>query len=501
MKVERLSEPFLRFKDDVDTYCKFGLGQRGPYDASKESHKDKITIGIIGIREFAEKTHEWVELCNDYIESIPHKDKDDINKELFPDFPGCILAFETKLVVDKRFVQEIRLSDYAKLDKSNDMAYTQGLLTLFEEKIRHMLEVAGDAKPDVILCILTEEMYEFGHAAGNYHRRLKKKEIDPNQLDLFKDIDLFPEKPFVKKDEEPFYINFRSYIKKIAMSRKIGVPIQILRQSTIDPHDRTTQNAATKAWNFCTGIYYKSGKHPWILDELDPRTCYLGISFYHKKSHYQDDVYTSMAHMFANDFHDVILKGRKVDFDQILGEPFLDYDKSISLLTSALEIFNLHREAKPKRLVIHKTSGFRDNEIRGFSELLEKEGIMYDLVTLRKSPLKLIRYGQMPVPRGSMFSFDESASFLYTKGYVPELKTYPGVHVPAPFEVIKARGDSSYKEICREILALTKLNWNTADFCSGLPITIGFSRNVGQVLKVFEDDDLEEPENSYRFYM
>lgn len=126
---------------------------------------------------------------------------------------------------------------------------------------------------------------------------------------------------------------------------------------------------------------------------------------------------------------------------------------------------------------------------------------MYDLVTLKKSPFKLIRFGTMPVPRGSMFSLDNSASFLYTKGYVPELKTYPGVHVPAPFEITKARGDSSYKEICREILALTKLNWNTADFCSGLPITIGFSRNVGQVLKEFDDDDVEGPERIYRFYM
>jgi hypothetical protein len=498
MNVERLAEPELRFKDGTATYCKVGLGIGGPYDALHESHKDKITLGIVGIKEFIEKTREWVELCNEYVESRPHKDKEDINKELFPDFPGCSDAFHTRLIVEDRFVQEIKIGEYGRLDRSKDVLYTSGLLALFEEKIKLMLEVAGDAKPDVILCVLTEEMYELGHAAGNYHKKLRRREIDPNQLDLFKDIDSFSDN-FIPKDE-PFYINFRSSIKKMAMSSQIGVPIQILKQTTIDPHDRTTQNAATKAWNFCTGIYYKSGKHPWILDELDPRTCYLGISFYHKKSHYQDDVYTSMAHMFANDFQDIILRGRKVEFDEVLGEPFLDYDKSVSLLTSALEVFNIHRDQKPKRMVIHKTSGFRDGEIKGFSELLEKEGIMYDLVTLRKSTLRLVRYGSMPVPRGSMFSIN-GVHFLYTKGYVPELKTYPGVHVPAPFEVIKARGDSSYKEICKEILALTKLNWNTADFCSGLPITIGFSRNVGQVLKVFEDDDPEQPAQIYRFYM
>jgi argonaute-like protein implicated in RNA metabolism and viral defense len=156
---------------------------------------------------------------------------------------------------------------------------------------------------------------------------------------------------------------------------------------------------------------------------------------------------------------------------------------------------------KPQRLVIHKTSEFRKDEIKGLSEVLEESGIFYDLITLKKSSLRLLRYGNMPVPRGSMFSMDKNTYFLYTKGFIPELRTYPGVHVPAPFEIRKARGDSSYKEICKEILALTKLNWNTADFCSGLPITIGFSRNVGQVLKVFDENDSQEPEKVYRFYM
>ena len=108
-----------------------------------------------------------------------------------------------------------------------------------------------------------------------------------------------------------------------------------------------------------------------------------------------------------------------------------------------MEIFEKLRQFKPKRLVIHKTSKFRDEEKKGFSEVLEESGILYDLVTLIKSPLRLVRYGTMPVPRGSIFSIDKDNHFLYTKGYVPDLKTYPGVHLPAPFQVIKARGDSS----------------------------------------------------------
>ncbi len=175
MKVERLPEPELRFKGGTATYCKAGLEETGPYDAINESHKGKISIGIIGMKEYVEKTKEWVGLCNDFIESRPHKEKEEINKELFPDFPGCGVAFDSKLVAEDRFVQYIPIADYAKLDLYNDIKYTEGLLSLFEEKVKLMLDISGDAKPDVILCPLTDEMYERGHVAGDYHRKLKKE--------------------------------------------------------------------------------------------------------------------------------------------------------------------------------------------------------------------------------------------------------------------------------------------------------------------------------------
>jgi hypothetical protein len=34
----------------------------------------------------------------------------------------------------------------------------------------------------------------------------------------------------------------------------------------------------------------------------------------------------------------------------------------------------------------------------------------------------------------------------------------------------------------REILAVTKLNWNSADFSCDEPITLAFSRRVGEIL-------------------
>jgi hypothetical protein len=48
---------------------------------------------------------------------------------------------------------------------------------------------------------------------------------------------------------------------------------------------------------------------------------------------------------------------------------------------------------------------------------------------------------------------------------------------------------------------LTKLNWNTADFCCGVPIALSFARNVGEVFKEFAENDEYEPSRFFRFYM
>jgi hypothetical protein len=338
MSLERLDEPLLKFKNSTSTYCKEGLSESGPYDSIKEGHKNKIIIGIIGLKEIVEKTKDWVDLCNDAIESKPHGAKGEINKELFPDFPGCGYSFETKLVVEKRFIQNIHIADFYKLNRHDNIKYTQELLSLFEDKMKLMLEVNQYTEPDVILCVFTEEMYDLGHTAGDYHKRMQKRRnvVDLRQMNLFKDIDNFAENDFTYDEDEPFYINFRSMMKKIAMD--IRIPIQILREATIDPNDKTTQNAATKAWNLCTGIYYKSGKHPWILNDINDRTCYLGVSFFHKKGIDYDDIYTSMAHMFANDYEDIILRGNKVEYDHALRMPYLTYDQSKNLLISALTV-------------------------------------------------------------------------------------------------------------------------------------------------------------------
>jgi hypothetical protein len=48
-------------------------------------------------------------------------------------------------------------------------------------------------------------------------------------------------------------------------------------------------------------------------------------------------------------------------------------------------------------------------------------------------------------------------------------------------------------------MVLTKMNWNSADFSGRDPITIAFSRKVGQILAELPPGAKVRPE--YRFYM
>ena len=78
-----------------------------------------------------------------------------------------------------------------------------------------------------------------------------------------------------------------------------------------------------------------------------------------------------------------------------------------------------------------------------------------------------------------MVKMPDKSMLLYTSGYIPYLEVYPGPRVPSSLEILEYFGDTTMDVIGKEILALTKLNWNNAKVSKKAPITIAFSRRVG----------------------
>lgn len=72
--------------------------------------------------------------------------------------------------------------------------------------------------------------------------------------------------------------------------------------------------------------------------------------------------------------------------------------------------------------------------------------------------------------------------------------------MPAPLQVAYHIGQDTPGEVLlREVLALTKLNWNSAALGGLLPITIKFSRLVGEIMREVPRD--REPLPKFKFYI
>ncbi|MCH7561426.1 MAG: hypothetical protein IIC67_08715, partial [Thaumarchaeota archaeon] len=85
-----------------------------------------------------------------------------------------------------------------------------------------------------------------------------------------------------------------------------------------------------------------------------------------------------------------------------------------------------------------------------------------------------------------------------SSGYSPRIRSYAGHRIPNPLRITHI-GDSQNEEVAKEILGLTKLNWNTTAFSTAVPITIKFAEGVGRILSELAED--KALQDHYRFFM
>jgi argonaute-like protein implicated in RNA metabolism and viral defense len=208
-----------------------------------------------------------------------------------------------------------------------------------------------------------------------------------------------------------------------------------------------------------------------------------------------------MAQAFTSSGDGYVLRGNAFEWKESGRErsPHLDEKSAAALLRDVLGLYQKqNRGARPNRIVVHKTSKFWDEELAGFEQACELVP-RKDFVAFGSKGIQFYRPGLFPPLRGSWVKFSDTELMLYSVGYIPYLRTYPGPRVPQPLSIMEHHGDSPWDVVLRDILSLTKMNWNTADFASGMPITIAFSRKVGQILA--ELPDTLPFRHEYCFYM
>lgn len=469
-------EPSLEFARGTHVCPRAGISAYDVYDAKFDARRDRILVGAVGTTEGLSKLASWLELC---AEEIPGKVGAG-QSTLFPGFCGFnqTVGYRASLRYLEEITRTLNHSDIKKVINTQQKSKrVEAAVELYLQEIRFL---AQNRIVDVIVCLIPDNLYN--HVSKE-------------------NIDLQEETVEETEQDDLFESNFRRLLK--ARSMRYGKPIQLVREFSLESH-RTQQDIATKAWNFCTAIYYKANQTvPWKLKAAinRPSICHVGIGFYRSRDRRQ--LHTSLAQLFDELGNSVILRGTEVDFDKDKDDrtPHLDYEQSHNLLSRALIEYEVALGNFPGRLVVHKTSNFNAVELDGFmAATSEKHVSSVDFVTIQDTKMKLFREGIYPPYRGTHIEIDPVVQILYTRGSVEYYRTYPGKYIPQPLEIRIVESDESPSFICRELLGLTKMNWNNTQFDGKYPITIQCARKVGEVMKYLGSDD-PDPQIRYSFYM
>jgi hypothetical protein len=141
-----------------------------------------------------------------------------------------------------------------------------------------------------------------------------------------------------------------------------------------------------------------------------------------------------------------------------------------------------HDNKPPNELFIHSRVRFEEREWHGFREAAGKETNVVGVRIKHESDLRIYRRGDQPILRGLAYLRDERTGYLWTKGFIPRLQTYPGMEVPSPLLLDICKGYADIRVVRQDLMALTKLNYNACIFADGLPVTLRFADAVGEIL-------------------
>jgi hypothetical protein len=495
LSIAELSPPRLQFGGaSTNTDPKAGLLAAGPFDLRFGSaRKDHIHVGIIGPAEQVITARRWLERCGG---EVPVLGEASLLKKSFPGFAD---AFHKKLVAPDSSIIALTSPTHDELAhalEGDAYAAFQRVVDLYANALVRLASRDLN-RPDIVLMCIPDHVFKkvsVVERKTTESDRRRAKEIrqarSSNQLDLFDVLDEVEQTPedFLKRD-------LRLALKARALRDRL--PIQLVTEALLSDTARN-QDPATRAWNFAVGLYYKAGGVPWRLPPTGPDTCFVGISFHHFRTTQRAIVRSSLAQAFSSDGEGFAIRGEGVPVEpNQRRNVHLSEQQSFNLARNVLSEYELRTGGAPLRVVLHKTSHFDPAEQAGFAAAL-KETPIVSMVTMVPSLFRLLRYGPYPPKVGTVCTVNGDRSFLFTSGFMPELGTYPGPHVPQPFEVHCLGGDSAMVA-AQDIVNLTRMNWNTADIRGKWPVSLSFARRVGGILDEYGDD--HPAETSFRYFV
>jgi len=439
-----------------------GLTNNHPFDYSLNEKvlRSSISLGVLCPEAHTEKFYRFINQLNSR-----HSVKYNIDYVI--PFPGFYSAYKTGL----------------------DLPLTNS---------RNWLSYETNNKIDIKQAAL-----DLGNVVTQKLDQLSSAQIDVAIIYIPKEYE-----PFTAYSDENGRFDLHDYVKAYAIQKNIAT--QFVREKTLES-DMNCQIM----WALSLAIYVKSSRVPWTISGIEKDTAFAGIGYSVNSSANGAHIILGCSHIYSSDGQGMKYKLSKINdvtFDK-RHNPYLSEEEAYRVGLNIKELFYKSFTDLPKRVVIHKRTPFRNEEIQGLTACLLSTGIR-DIELLEityEDNLKCFEYTRnydidgFPVHRGLCCPINDTTMYLYTHGIAPSVRNpnfkyiQGGKTIPLPLKITKYYGNGSATQIATEILGLSKMNWNSFGLYSKLPCTIESSNEIARIgwfLSQYEGAVYD-----YRFFM
>ncbi len=485
--IQVMPEPELEFRYgqlSLDPHA--GLALFGPYDADLSSRPGQIIYGVVGRPDGIVLFDAFAKRITRPIVSQAYGDPDADRKAqlLWPPFPGFDAAFGSTWPATSAWRHALDSEKLLTAARHNDRyrrAYD--VVTMYKNAIRIACE--RDERFGLIICVVPDEVYQncrprsYVKDGEGFATSKQERAVRRSQEDLF---------GAYQPEEYEMSVDFRRQLKARVM--ELNIPIQIIRESTLllrEPKADDARGLTTlsdRAWNLSTAFYYKAGGKPWRLSTAREGVSYVGLAF--RRSEIEDDNRTACcaAQMFLDTGDGVVFRGEFGPwYSEEKDEFHLTRPEAKRLLAGVIEAYRQQGGVPLKEIFLHSRSTMNDEEFCGYRDACP-DGVKLVGIRVRREThgLRLYRPGKWPVLRGTVWRINSKTAYLWATGFKPTFLSYDGWEVPVPLRLDIQHGDADIAVVARDILGLTKLNYNACKLGDAAPVTVGFSDQVGEIL-------------------
>lgn len=502
-----LDEPELEFGEGQTTLDPHdGLSLFGCFGSATQDRSTHVVVGTeVGLTLWEKWRHRM---------NRPAACKDHSRLRAWPVFPGFDVAFGSPWPLPvKSYAVDVQRLDVAAR-RSDRYERAADAVQCYLEAFNAMKKL--DATPVIAICIVPDVVYnncrpesyisdKSDTPRSRGEQAVLKSQIEDKRKGQLRIV--FDEDDESDGDLECFDYSpdFRRQLKAKVMPH--GIPVQIVKESTLQVTQKVEDGEpgdnplSDRLWNLSTGLAYKCGQKPWKLATARDGVCYVGLAFRQSDDKKRDAC--CAAQLFLDTGDGVVFVGEFGPWYSPEDEQFhLSAQAAEDLLRGTIETYERQDGRPLKEVFLHSHSSINDDEFAGYTRAIP-HGCKLTAVRVRQdyNGPRLFRDGNRPPLRGLFWQRSQRFGLLYTTGFVPRLGTYEGFETPVPLSISLQRGETDIQQVAADILGLTKLNYNACGYGESEPITVKYSKRIGEILLANRGLHPDDRQYTLRYYV